>query len=200
MKKITFYLILALLTFKVVAAQEFINIGSTKEEVKKVQGEPSSIQNFESIDKEIWGYGENNEARIEFVSGKVKSYNNFNNILKIGKKKHDDNDTLTTTEKLIKAAADSEVRNKYKGGNVTNEAGLDAGGSIQTKSIPKEYQEMADAKGLSPFDLPDDDTLQKMQQDYEREKNITLIIYVFSGIILLFVGYKLGRRFLLNKK
>lgn len=106
MKQILFLLLLGL-SIKIYS-QEYINIGSTKQNVKDVQGEPVSIESYEGLGEEVWGYGESGIASVTFKNGKVKSFRNYQNILRIGDikytpskfKKESDDDFI---KKLLKA-------------------------------------------------------------------------------------------------
>ncbi|WP_395761750.1 hypothetical protein [Elizabethkingia anophelis] len=82
MRQILFLLLLGLSMN--IYSQEYINIGSTKQNVKYVQGEPMSIESYESLGEEVWGYGESGIASVTFKNGKVKSFRNYQNILRIG--------------------------------------------------------------------------------------------------------------------
>lgn len=54
----------------------YFSIGSTKDDVKKIMGTPTSINSY--ID--TWYYG---SSLIEFKNNKVKSYSNYSNNLKV---------------------------------------------------------------------------------------------------------------------
>lgn len=57
-------------TQDLVTNQEFYTLGSSKEEVKRIQGSPTRISNYETIG-EIWGYG---SSTITFKNGRVYEY------------------------------------------------------------------------------------------------------------------------------
>lgn len=61
-------------TTDIIEKKEFITIGSTKEDVKKIMGAPDSLMDF------TWGYGLSN---IEFYGDKVIGWYNIDNNLKI---------------------------------------------------------------------------------------------------------------------
>lgn len=65
-------------------SSRFINIGSTKEEVKRLLGEPSSISKFDSLNEEEWTYTKRGSATIVFKHGKINEFDNKNGILPIG--------------------------------------------------------------------------------------------------------------------
>ncbi len=54
----------------------YFTIGSTKDEVKKIMGTPTSINSY----FDTWYYG---SSLIEFKNNKVKSYSNFSDNLKV---------------------------------------------------------------------------------------------------------------------
>lgn len=54
----------------------YFTIGSTKDEVKKIMGTPTSIDSY----FDTWYYG---SSSIEFKNNKVKSYSNFSDNLKV---------------------------------------------------------------------------------------------------------------------
>ncbi len=117
------YLVLiAIFSSMLIYAQEYINIGSTKFEVKKVMGEPTSINHFEITNTEIWGYGEYGLATITFKNNVVFEFYNHGSILKIGEKiksNSKDNPLLTGDKKVLedlqKQSAEPEVKNKKQG-------------------------------------------------------------------------------------
>ena len=59
----------------------FITIGSTKNEVARIQGTPKTIEDLSIINEETWHYGDYN--RIQFKYGLVSGWNNSNGKLKV---------------------------------------------------------------------------------------------------------------------
>lgn len=185
----------------VIYAQQYINVGSNKSDVKKIQGEPYSIQDYDVFGEEVWSYGENGVATITFKDGKVKSFRNYQQVLKIGnnstldkdKDKDKDNDEATSKEKLW-----SELREKANssGSTVTEETAksntdLYGSGSQNIKAYPSQYEEMAEAKGLNPYAMPDEITLQQMQKEYETKRIIKWVLISLGMIGFLFLIFKL---------
>jgi len=69
-------------------------------------------------------------------------------------------------------------------------------GSGRTASFPEEYEEMARAKGLNSFSMPNKDTLDKMQSEYEREKFIRWLLIVIGVLGALFaIKYMVKKSF-----
>jgi len=58
----------------------YFTIGSSKDEVLQVQGEPTSISKYEGMNEEVWTY---DFSRITFKSGRVSEYNDISKILKV---------------------------------------------------------------------------------------------------------------------
>ncbi len=85
MKLKTITLILFFLGFSTVNAQSYINIGSSKFDVKKVMGNPITIDKY--VNEEVWGYGEFGEATITFKNNRIYEYKNYGKVLKIGNNK-----------------------------------------------------------------------------------------------------------------
>ena len=59
----------------------FITIGSTKNDVARIQGTPITIEDLSIIDEENWHYKDYN--RIKFKNGLVSGWNNSNGKLKV---------------------------------------------------------------------------------------------------------------------
>lgn len=59
---------------------EYFTMGSTESEVIGIMGEPNSITNFELLDSKIFYF---NQSTVHFKNGKVTSYNNFSNNLRV---------------------------------------------------------------------------------------------------------------------
>lgn len=179
----------------VIYAQQYINVGSNKSNVKKTQGEPYSIQDYDVFGEEVWSYGENGVATITFKDGKVKSFRNYQQVLKIGNNStlDKDNDEATSKEKLW-----SELREKANssGSTVTEETAksntdLYGSGSQNIKAYPSQYEEMAEAKGLNPYAMPDEISLQQMQKEYETKRIIKWVLISLGMIGFLFLIFKL---------
>lgn len=67
-------------------SQEGFRIGSTKEEVRVVQGKPNSIS-ADWQGNTIWYFDDYEMARVTFSKNIVISYKNFQNVLRIAKKR-----------------------------------------------------------------------------------------------------------------
>ncbi|MFV0247553.1 MAG: hypothetical protein ACK5H1_01140 [Tenacibaculum sp.] len=80
-----FLVLIAIFSFIGINAQQFINIGSSSIDVKKVMGEPTSISKNELLKTETWSYGKYGSAKIVFKNNMVYEYYNHDNILKIVK-------------------------------------------------------------------------------------------------------------------
>ena len=62
-------------------ASNFITIGSTRNDVARIQGTPKTIEDLSIINEENWDYGYYN--RIKFKNGLVSGWNNSNGKLKV---------------------------------------------------------------------------------------------------------------------
>jgi hypothetical protein len=62
-------------------ASNFITIGSTRNDVARIQGTPKTIEDLSIINEENWDYGYYN--RINFKNGLVSGWNNSNGKLKV---------------------------------------------------------------------------------------------------------------------
>ena len=71
-------------TAEIIDIPDYLTLGSTMEEVRAVQGEPSSIDVYSSFT--IWGYGSYGLATIRFSNdtNKVIAYSDYENVLNIG--------------------------------------------------------------------------------------------------------------------
>jgi curved DNA-binding protein CbpA len=58
----------------------YFSIGSTKNEVLQVQGNPTEINKYESMGEEVWSYG---FSTVTFKNGKVNEYANTSGNLKV---------------------------------------------------------------------------------------------------------------------
>ncbi|WP_223557916.1 hypothetical protein [Chryseobacterium lathyri] len=174
---------------------QYINIGSTKQEVKKVQGEPVSIESYEIVDEEIWRYGETGIATITFKNGKIKGFRNHNEILRIGDISKNPKQELSK-EEFWKKANSKESSHIPKTSNTYGEdkSGFYGNGGQSIKTFPKEYAEMAEANGLSPYEMPDEITLQEMKKEYETKKAIKWGLICLGVIGFLFLIFKLKNK------
>lgn len=174
----------------VIYAQQYINVGSTKSDVKKVQGDPYSIQNYDALGEEVWSYGENGIARITFKNGKVKGFKNSGLVLKIGNISKKTQKELS--KEFWKKANSRETPHVPKAPNNygKDKSGLYGSGGQSIKTFPKEYAEMAEANGLNPYEMPNEITLQEMQKEYETKKAINWGLISLGVIGFLFLIFK----------
>lgn len=172
-------------------AQQYINIGSTKSEVKKIQGEPVSIESYDTVGEEVWRYGETGIAKVTFKNGKIKDFRNPNGILRIG-----DNSVVARSSQKPSSKEElwnelQEKANNYKPTDSTEQyrdhTGLYGSGGQSIKTFPKEYEEMVEANGLNPYAMPDDIELQQMQKEYERKKYLKWGLIVLGTIGILYL-------------
>ena len=59
------------------SAKNYLTIGSTKKDVARIQGTPSSISKFEYLDKEWWYYG---TSIIKFKNERISEWDNYGNL------------------------------------------------------------------------------------------------------------------------
>lgn len=59
------------------SAKTYLTIGSTKKDVARIQGTPSSIMNLEAIGKEWWYYG---SSIIKFTNGRISEWDNYGGL------------------------------------------------------------------------------------------------------------------------
>jgi len=191
-------LLLFILIFQQSQCQKYINIGSTKEQVKKLQGEPTNVESYEELGKEIWRYGEYGIANITFKNGKIKEFKNHNHILKIGdnSEKKNSSDKITPQDAFWEKARDSNDIYQPLPADAFGEdkSGLYGSATQDIRRFPKEYEEMAEAKGLSSYEMPNDYTLEEMQKEYDREKYLKWGLVVFSTVGILYLIFKLNKR------
>ena len=64
----------------VIGASKFITIGSTKNDVVRIQGTPTSINKYESLRQEMWHYG---YSSITLKNGLVYEWSNTSSNLKV---------------------------------------------------------------------------------------------------------------------
>lgn len=197
MRKILPLIVLALSSLSTLYAQ-YINIGSTKSEVKKIQGEPTTIESYETVEEEIWRYGETGIVTITFKNGKIKGFSNYNGILRIGdtSKKPSKSEKPSSKEELWKEL--QEKANKITPEDTKETArsitGLYGSAKQDIKTFPKEYEETAEANGLNPYAMPDDIDLQQMQKEYERKKYLKWGSTNLVVIGFLFLIFKLKKK------
>ncbi|MCA6067098.1 hypothetical protein JI747_007910 [Chryseobacterium sp. RG1] len=178
---------------------QYINIGSTKQEVKKVQGEPFSIESYETIDEEIWRYGEAGIATITFKNGKIRGFSNYNGILRIGGISQNKSASTKSEDKLKSLFSEPESQENIHKPEAPNtygedESGLYGSASQSKKTFSKEYGEMAEANGLSPYEMPNEITLQEMKKEYETKKAIKWGLISLGVIGFLFLIFKLKNK------
>ncbi|WP_278352869.1 hypothetical protein [Chryseobacterium gleum] len=191
MREVLSLFILVLSSLSTLYAQ-YINIGSTKQEVKNIQGEPTSIEVYEEFGEEIWRYGETGIATITFKNGKIKGFRNHDEILRIGDISKKTKKELSK-EEFWKKANSKENSHIPKAPNAYGEdkSGLYGSASQSIKTFPKEYEEIAEANGLSPYEMPDEITLQQMHKEYETKKAIKWVLISLGIIGFLFLIFKL---------
>lgn len=175
----------------VIYAQQYINVGSTKSDVKKVQGNPYSIQNYDALGEEVWSYGENGIATITFKNGEVKSFKNSEMVLKIGNISKKTQKELS--KEFWKKANSKENPHVPKDPNTYGEdkSGLYGSGGKSINTFPKEYAEMTEANGLSAYEMPNEITLQEKQKEYDTNKTIKWGLISLGIIGFLFLIFKL---------
>ncbi len=115
MKK-TILILIAIFSITILNAQRYINIGSSKNDVKEVMGEPISIKNYQYLEEEVWSYGKQGLSTVTFKNGKLFEYNNSCGILKIEKKldpikrwKNSESIINTLSEKSLQRIYDRQV-------------------------------------------------------------------------------------------
>lgn len=197
MERILPLFILALSCLSIMHAQ-YINIGSTKQEVKNIQGEPTSVEAYEEFEEEIWRYGETSIATITFKNDKIKGFRNYNGILKIGdiSKKPTKSEKPKSRKELWKYLNEKAKTYEPKNPNAYREdkSGMYGSSSQNIKSFPKEYEEIAEANGLNPYAIPDEITLQQMQKEYDRKKYLKWGLISLGVTGFLFLIFKLKNR------
>jgi hypothetical protein len=190
------WLVFLLLSFNLYP-QEYINIGSTKADVRRVQGEPTSVRVIERLDTEVWGY---DLASVTFKNGKMYEYVNFDKILKIGdispKKKDQVKDTSKKDriqeifDRIEKIRERDSIENPEEFKSLT---GLSFGRS-EAASYPAKYAEMLKEKGYNPNMLPDVVELEEMYKEYMFKKYLKYgLIILGSGILILIIRFIIKR-------
>ena len=195
MRKVLSLFILVLSSLSTLYAQ-YINIGSTKQEVKKIQGEPTTIEVYEEFGEEIWRYGETGIATITFKNGKIKGFSNYNGILRIGETSKKKSASTRSEDKLKSLFSEPESQENIHKPEVPTTYGEDKSGlygsaSQSIKTFPKKYEEMAEANGLSPYEMPDDITLQQMQKEYERKRYLKWGLIALGAIGILYLLFRM---------
>nr|WP_315032951.1 hypothetical protein [uncultured Chryseobacterium sp.] len=197
MKRILPLFILVLSCLSTAHAQ-YINIGSTKQEVKNIQGEPTSAEAYEEFEEEVWRYGETGIATITFKNDKIKGFRNYNRILKIGdiSKKPTKSEKPKSREELWKYLNEKAKTYEPKAPNAYGEdkSGMYGSSSQNIKTFPKEYEEMAEANGLNPYAMPDEITLQRMQKEYDRKNYLKWGLISLGVTALIFILYKIFKK------
>ena len=146
MKNKFLHIILIFLVANLCYSQKYINIGSTKDEVRRVQGAPKSVQINEYSNSEVWGYGERGQSTIEFKNEKIVGYNNFDGSLKIDirgveSQLNDKSDKVEKKEDVLEKLLNSDL-NKYDDTIDKSEIKEMTGNSSMSPGIPiKENQE-----------------------------------------------------------
>ncbi len=103
-------------------------------------------------------------------------------------------DSVITKLKEIQKEHPNKVKEKANSlEDVTDITDLGTG-SGANKGFPEEYKEMAIERGLNPFSLPDEATLERMQSEYEREKYLKILIYLVLSMAILFYLFRKIRK------
>ncbi|PUB25845.1 hypothetical protein C8J95_1128 [Elizabethkingia sp. YR214] len=202
MKQILFLLLLGL-SIKM-HSQEYINIGSTKQNVKDVQGEPVSIESYEGLGEEIWGYGESGIASVTFKNGKVKSFRNYQNILRIGdikytpskSKKESDNDIIKQIFKRAGNYPPSQEANLTKGTKSPSGLGFRAGSESATLSpdLSPKTRKLAIELNWDPNSMTSEE-MEKAASEILFERNMrSLFIFLGISLVAILVYFKYFRK------
>lgn len=91
-----------------------IEIGSTKDEVRNVQGTPSAIQNFEYSNTDIWMY---EISSVTFKNGRVKEYSNISRNLRICNGNESNNNRQSKQSQQLPSITQTEINNQDVGFN-----------------------------------------------------------------------------------
>lgn len=206
MKQILFLLLIGLNMN--MYSQEYINIGSTKQNVKDVQGEPESIESYESLGEEVWGYGELGVASVTFKNGKVKSFKNYQNILRIGdikpnysKSNKESNDFYKNLIKKVNKYDTSKQSEYSKGASDITGLGLKPGS--ESVILPPDLSPRARKLALElnwDYTSMSKEEMERAASKILFERDIRNF-FIFLGISLVatFIYFKYVRR-KLNKK
>jgi hypothetical protein len=65
----------------VILPNDYWTIGSTRDDVLRIQGTPTQVAQYETLGKEVFYYG--SSSNIVFKKGRVVEYNNYHNNLKV---------------------------------------------------------------------------------------------------------------------
>ncbi|WP_407482445.1 hypothetical protein [Elizabethkingia meningoseptica] len=202
MKQILFLLLLGL-SIKIYS-QEYINIGSTKQNVKDVQGEPVSIESYEGLGEEVWGYGESGIASVTFKNGKIKAFRNYQNILKIGdikpkssKSKNESDDDIIN--KILERARNYDTSKPSKlseGTESLSGLGFRAGSESATLSpdLSPKTRKLAIELNWDPNSMTSEE-MEKAASEILFKRNLeTLFIFLGISLLIIFVYFKLFRK------
>lgn len=87
-------------------------------------------------------------------------------------------------DQLFSISPEEMKKYENQSDSITDFTGVSKG-IADAKSVPEEYREMAQAKGISPFNMPNSYQMEKMQADYERERYLKWLYIGVGGIALL---------------
>ena len=62
---------------------EFITLGSSREEVARIQGVPDDVSSYGSLGEEIWHYGEEDSITFDLATGRVRGWSNIIDNLRV---------------------------------------------------------------------------------------------------------------------
>jgi hypothetical protein len=195
--KAKLFTVLIFLVGSLLIAQEFINIGSTKSDVRNILGEPNSINQMSF--GEVWSYGDEGLATITFKSGRINEFNNYKNVLPIGeirKSSTKNNGKEPDYDKIIEeakreVAAKQATMKKSVFGTYSSQY-VSTGSSIIDYSTYEggKYKEVAEANKWSSEIFPSN--AEEQLQEYQLKK------YGIIGGVLLIISTLLV--FLLRRK
>lgn len=201
MKQIVLVAICLLLSINSIGQSgKYYSVGSTKNEVLKIQGEPDAINEYDVLGESVWHYG---NSTIKFKNGKVVQYSNYSKNLLIrlnnekSEPKNESNISKSKNDSKNSAknplfVSQEEIQETYESlPKLDDVTGLDKG-SGKSASFPEEYREMATEYGLSPFTPPSKKELDKMLLEYKLKKygKWAIIIAPILLLIILFVTRK----------
>lgn len=88
--------------------EKFYTIGSTKEEVLEIQGQPKMVSTYDVLNEETWRY---DEGTINFKNGKVKDYSNYGGLkIKIKSSKKSVLESLNLNTKGNKKDTSTDIK------------------------------------------------------------------------------------------
>ncbi len=143
--------------------QDCFKIGSSQNTVRNIQGTPSSINDYDFL--VIWSYG---SSSVTFENGKVKSYNNLSNNLKIcgtdnNQKYSNQNNsrkqTQTATNKIDSKFGIRDLILESTFSSIDNKYNLSSGEYESTDKIKVYY-----VHGFAPID--DDILIDKIKLEF----------------------------------